>query len=44
LHAKKDYKKIKLVKQIMQKNFIVIALALNILFFVFAKEIAIILF
>jgi O-antigen/teichoic acid export membrane protein len=28
----------------MQKNFIVIALALNILFFVFAKEIAIILF
>ncbi|MCD5380397.1 oligosaccharide flippase family protein, partial [Candidatus Gracilibacteria bacterium] len=37
LHAKKDYKKIKLVKQIMQKNFIVIALAFNILFFVFSE-------
>ena len=44
LHAKKEYKKIKLIKQIMQKNFIAIALAFNILFFVFAKEISIILF
>lgn len=44
LHAQKDYKKIKLVKQIMQKNFIAVALAFNILFFVFAKNIAYILF
>ena len=44
LHAKKDYKKIKLVKQIFQKNFIAIALAFNILFFVFWPVIAYILF
>ncbi len=44
LHAAWDYKKIKLVKKIMQKNFIAVALAFNILFFVFAKIIAYILF
>ncbi|MDQ7010103.1 MAG: oligosaccharide flippase family protein [Candidatus Gracilibacteria bacterium] len=44
LHAQKDYKKIALVKQVIQKNFIAIALAFNILFFVFAETIAYILF
>jgi O-antigen/teichoic acid export membrane protein len=44
LHAEKNYDKIKLVKQIMQKNFIAVALAFNILFFVFAEIIAVILF
>jgi len=44
LHAEKNYEKIKLVKQIMQKNFIAIALSFNILFFVFAEIIAYILF
>ena len=44
LHASGDHKKIKLVKQIMQKNFIAVALAFNILFFVFAQVIAYILF
>ena len=44
LHASWDYKKIKLVKQIMQKKFIALALAFNILFFVFSEIIAYILF
>lgn len=44
LHAAKDYKKIQLVKKVMQKNFIAIALAFNILFFVFSEIIAYILF
>ena len=44
LNAKKDYTKIKLAKKIMQKNFIWISLAFNILFFVFAQIIAYILF
>ena len=44
LHAEKNYEKIKLVKQIMQKNFIAVALSFNILFFVFAEIIAYILF
>ncbi len=44
LHAEKNYEKIKLVKKIMQKNFIAVALAFNIFFFVFATEIATILF
>jgi len=44
LHAAKDYNKIKIIKQVMQKNFIWVALAFNILFFVFAEVIAKILF
>lgn len=44
LHAEKKYEKIKLVKQIMQKNFIALAMAFNILFFVFAEIISYILF
>jgi len=44
LHAEKKYDKIKLVKQIMQKNFIAVALSFNILFFVFSEVIAYILF
>ena len=44
LNAKKDYEKIRLIKQIFQKNFIVIVIAFNILFFVFAELIAYILF
>jgi len=44
LNAQKNYKKIKLVKQIMQKNFIWVAIAFNILFFIFAKNIVYILF
>jgi len=44
LHAAWEYKKIKLVKQVMQKNFIAVALAFNILFFVFSEIIAYILF
>jgi len=44
LHAKKEDKKIKLIKKIMQKNFIAIAISINILFFVFAEVIAYILF
>ena len=44
LHAAWEHKKIKLVKQVMQKNFIAVALAFNILFFVFAEVIAYILF
>jgi len=44
LNASKEFEKIKLVKQIMQKNFIWVAVAFNILFFVFAEKIAYILF
>jgi O-antigen/teichoic acid export membrane protein len=44
LYAKKDFDKIKLTKKIMQKNFIAIAIAFNILFFVFAPLISYILF
>ena len=44
LHAKKDFTKIKLVKQIFQKNFLAVGIAFNILFFVFAPIIAYILF
>lgn len=44
LHAKRQTQKIKLVKQILQKNFIAIAITINILFFVFAEIIAYILF
>jgi len=44
LHAQRKYEKIKLVKKIMQKNFIAVALAFNILFFIFAETIAYILF
>ncbi len=44
LHAKQDFKKIKLIKQIFIKNFWAIAIAFNILFFVFWPIIAYILF
>jgi O-antigen/teichoic acid export membrane protein len=44
LHSKKQYEKIKLIKQIFQKNFTAIATAFNILFFVFAEIIAFVLF
>ena len=44
LHEKKDFKKIRLIKQIFQKNFIIIVIVFNILFFVFAETIAYILF
>jgi len=44
LYAKKEFKKIKLIKQIFQKNFLAIALAFNILFFAFWPVIAYILF
>jgi len=44
MNAKKEYNKIKIVKQIFQKNFISIVIFFNILFFVFAEIIAFILF
>jgi len=44
LHAKKEFNKIRLIKQIFQKNFLAISIAFNILFFVFAPIIAYILF
>lgn len=44
MHAKKDYKGIKLVKEIMSKNFIAIAIAFNIFMFVFSEVIAYTLF
>ncbi len=44
LHAKKEFNKIKLVKQIFQKNFLAVWIAFNILFFVMAPIIAYILF
>ena len=44
MNAKKQYDKIKLVKQILSKNFIAVCVAFNILMFVFAETIAYILF
>jgi hypothetical protein len=44
MHAKKDYKKIKIVKQILSKNFIAVAIAFNIFLFIFAEMIAYTLF
>ncbi len=44
MHAKKDHEKIKLVKQVFVNNFSAIAIAFNILFFVFWPIIAYILF
>jgi len=44
LHAKKEHNKIKLIKSIFVKNFTVLAIAFNILFFVFWPIIAYILF
>ena len=44
LHAKKQYGKIRTIKHIFTKNFMVVAIAINILFFVFAEVIAYILF
>jgi len=44
LHSKKEFTKIKLVKQIFQKNFLAVGIAFNILFFVMAPVIAYILF
>lgn len=44
MYAKKQDDKIKLVKKILQNNFISIGLAFNILFFVFATTISVILF
>ena len=44
LHSKKQYEKITLIKQIFQKNFTAIAIAFNVLFFVFAETIAFVLF
>lgn len=44
MYAKKQKDKILLIKKILQKNFISIGLAFNILFFVFATTISVILF
>jgi len=44
MHSKWENKKIKLVKDIFQKNFLVISISINILFFVFASIISYILF
>ena len=44
LYSKKDFKKIKLIKQIFTKNFISIWIMFNIFFFVFAEIIAFTLF
>lgn len=44
MYAKWELEKIKLVKHIFQKNFLVVWFAFNILFFVFAREIAYVLF
>ena len=44
MSAKKDHKKIKFVKEILSKNFISVAIAFNILMFVFAEAIAYTLF
>lgn len=44
LHAKHQHDKIKTIKHVFTKNFMVIAIASNILFFVFAEVIAYILF
>jgi len=44
MHAKKEYKKIKIVKEIFVNKFTKIAIAFNILFFVFSSTIAYVLF
>jgi O-antigen/teichoic acid export membrane protein len=44
MHAKRQYSKIKFVKQVLSKNFIAISIAFNVLMFVFAENIAYILF
>ncbi len=44
MHAKWEYKKIKLVKQIFTKNILILWITINILFFVFAEIIAFTLF
>ena len=44
MHAKKEHHKIKLVKQVFTKTFLIIAIAFNILLFVFAENIAFTLF
>lgn len=44
MHSKKDYTKIKVIKEMFTKNFLIIWIGFNILFFVFAKIIAFILF
>ena len=44
LHSKKEYSKIKLIKEMFTKNFLVLWIAFNILFFVFAEIIAYVLF
>ncbi len=44
MHSKKEYSKIRLVKEILNKNLLVIAIAFNILLFVFSEIIAYILF
>lgn len=44
MHAKKEYKKIKLVKQIFTKVFIIIWISFNIFFFIFAENISFVLF
>lgn len=44
MYAKWEFEKIRLVKHIFQKNFLVVWFAFNILFFVFAREIAYVLF
>ena len=44
MHAKKEYEKIKVVKNLFQTNFLYLWIAFNILFFIFAENIAYILF
>lgn len=44
LHAKNQHEKIRTIKYIFTKNFMIIAIAMNILFFVFAEIIAYVLF
>jgi O-antigen/teichoic acid export membrane protein len=44
LYGKKELVQIAKIKQMLQRNFIILILALNILFFVFAELIAYVLF
>jgi len=44
LYAKSDYKKIRILKQVFQSNFLLIAISCNLFLFVFAELIAYILF
>jgi len=44
MHSKKEYKKIKLIKQIFSRNFVLIAIMFNIFFFIFSEIIAYTLF